>query len=142
MIKIFRPIKTVILILIFLFLIFISGIAFNEVNGENGNIINLKAQSIWSFTGNSLDFLFKGISEFNFLNTAKEFKVKKDFSFSSLKDDFSEKIETINFSKFKENFSNKSGLRTSEPVSDLGENNSSWSDFLSNIKEDFKEKIE
>ncbi|MDA3802999.1 MAG: hypothetical protein PF488_03885 [Patescibacteria group bacterium] len=147
----FKPIKTVVLIIAFIVLAAIASVAFSnseEGNEEKGRVNNItkevlnfvsagtKSIANLSFIKNNQD-----IKETEDLETNEESNLENDsnFSFSKIKGDFLEKMEGININEIKKQWQEKMGIGEKKveinyDSDDLKNQQDKLEDFLSNIE--------
>jgi hypothetical protein len=147
----FKPIKTVVLIIAFIVLAAIASVAFsnseegkeekgrvNNITKEVLNFVSAGTKSIanLSFIKNNQD-----IKETEDLETNEESNLENDsnFSFSKIKGDFLEKMEGININEIKKQWQEKMGIGEKKveinyDSDDLKNQQDKLEDFLSNIE--------
>ncbi|MBN2854067.1 hypothetical protein JXK06_00850 [Patescibacteria group bacterium] len=111
MFKILKPIKTILLIIVFMFLAVVASVNFG--NDENRKI-ELKENYLWQGANTSISFLLLGVESFSKLNFNNRLDALKNesesgeenietFNLNSINDEFQDKLNKI---KFENKFSN------------------------------------
>lgn len=96
MFKIFKPIKTILLVIVFMLLAVIASVNFG--NDENRKI-KLRENYFWQGANTSISFLLLGVESFSKLDDAS----LNQTSFGAARDEFQTKLEKI---KLENKFSN------------------------------------
>ena len=106
MLKIFKPIKTILLVIVFMILAVVASVSFS--NDEKSKI-KLKGNYFWQAGHNTVSFLLLGAENFSKLSFDDKFSFLKnnekfnELSFNRARDEFEEKLGKI---KIENKFSN------------------------------------